>query len=109
MFVTERDLVQRRRIYHPLPDANSFLIHFKSIDHPQCPVISKFVRANTLISGYFMQTIQANPPKSLICTISQTDIGGSLPKGIVNNLAAKAPKDWILSLIKGLNALKNKQ
>jgi hypothetical protein len=108
MFVTERDLVQRRKIYHPMPDSDSFLIHFKSIEHVACPVIPKFVRANTFISGYYMKTLQNDPPRSIICTVSQTDIGGNIPKAMVNSLASKAPKEWILALIKGLQTLKNK-
>jgi hypothetical protein len=108
MFVTERDLVQIRRVYHPFPDSNSYLMHFKSIEHSMCPVQSKFVRANTIISGYYLQELNSNPPSTLICTVSQTDIGGIIPKTVVNSLAAKAPKDWIMNLKAGLKIIKNK-
>ena len=108
MMVTQRDMVQRRRIWHPMPDTNSFLIHFTSIDHEKCPVISKFVRAISVNAGFFFQTIQTDPPKTKICSISQTDYGGSLPKTLVNSMTAKAPKDWILNLTKGLGILKGK-
>lgn len=109
MLVSQRDLVQKRRIWHPFPDSNSFLIHFKSIEHDKCPVLDKYVRARTIISGYYMQTIQTSPPKTKLCTISQTDLGGSLPKAMVSSLSSKAPKDWIKNLIKGLELLKNKK
>ena len=64
------------------------------------------MRAFTFVSGYYLEKISDNTTK--ICTVSQTDIGGNIPKVIINAVAAKAPKDWILNLIKGCKSLKNK-
>ncbi len=108
IMVTQRDMVQKRRIWHPMPDNNSFLIHFSSVEHEKCPVISKFVRAKSYNAGYFLETIQHDPPKTKICSISQTDYGGSLPKSLVSSMTSKAPKDWVINLTKGLGILKNK-
>lgn len=106
--VSERDLVQRRKIYYPMPNEDSYLIHFKSIEHESCPVQKNLVRAHTYISGYYIQTISLNPLKSLICTVSKTDIGGSIPKFVLNTLSANAPQNWIKSLLNGLKVLKSK-
>lgn len=108
IMISQRDMVQMRRIWHPFPDSNSFLIYFKSIDHDKCPILSNYTRANSMNSGFFFQTEQSDPPKTKICTISQTDYGGSIPKYLVNSLTSKAPKDWIINLTKGLGMLKSK-
>jgi hypothetical protein len=42
----------------------------------------------------------------LIRTLSQTDLGGNLPKMVVNNLGSKTPKEWLTALKKGLDKLK---
>lgn len=107
IFVADRDFVQQRRIWKDFPDNNSVMIHFKSVEHPMAPLRNKFVRAVTIISGYFIQTISVNPPKVLISIISQTDIGGSIPKWLVNSVSQKAPKDWIANLVKGCAMVRN--
>jgi hypothetical protein len=107
--VSERDLVQRRKIYHPIPDENSYLIHFKSVEHTSCPVQKELVRANTFISGYYIKTIQTNPLTSVVCTLSKTDIGGSIPQFIINKLSVNAPQTWTTNLISGLESLYGKK
>jgi hypothetical protein len=106
--VSQRDLIQRRRIWHPFPDQNSFLIHFTSCEHEKLPVVSKYVRARSHTAGFFFQTIQTEPLRTFVCSISQTDYNGSLPQSLVTSMTAKAPKDWVINLTKGLQAMKNK-
>jgi hypothetical protein len=108
IFVQDRDFLQRRKIWHNFPDENSVIIHFKSIDHPLAPEYPKFVRANTVISGYFIKTISISPPRTFLAIISQTDIRGSIPKFIVNSVSQKAPKDWIANLLKGCEMVKKR-
>lgn len=74
MFVADRDFVQQRKIWSDFPDKKSTILHFKSVDHPLAPEKPKFVRAHTVISGYYIQTISVSPPKTFISIISQTDI-----------------------------------
>ena len=78
-------------------------MHFKSVTHPKCPEKPKTVRADTLISGYIMEkVINSNGTCDTSLTIiSQNDIKGIVPKAIVNMAAGKAPKQWVLNLIKG--------
>jgi hypothetical protein len=81
------------------------MIHFKSIDHQDFPVTKELVRANTIISGYLIETISENPAKSQIRIVSQTDIGGNIPKMLIQATSVKSPKDWVTNLIKGLEVL----
>jgi hypothetical protein len=74
-----------------------------------CPKKSSPVRASTIISGYYIRTISKDPVKSVLCTISQTDLGGLVPAALVNTFAAKAPKDWVNNLKNGLKLLKEKK
>ena len=101
MWVTARDFVQKRKIWKDFPESSSHILHFKSVDHPLCPVKPKFVRAETLISGYFIKTINVFPPRTLISIISQTNIKGMIPAWLVNQVAKSAPKEWLDNLTKG--------
>lgn len=67
------------------------------------------MRANTIISGYYISSNAEDQSKSIIRTISQTDLGGNIPVKSVTGFTSKAPKEWILKLKKGLeNIRKNK-
>lgn len=99
--VKDRDFVQKRKIWKNFPTPESTIINFKSVVHKLAPEYPKFVRADTIISGYFIKTLSLNPVKTLISIISQTDIKGSIPAWIVNSAAQKAPKEWINNLMKG--------
>jgi hypothetical protein len=73
------------------------------------PIQPKKVRAHTVISAYFIQTISTNPPKTFLSIIAQTDIKGSIPKWLVNSVSQKAPKEWVSNLIKGCQLIKSKK
>jgi hypothetical protein len=107
MFVQDRDFVQRRKIWKDFPSASSSIIHFKSIEHKAAPVRTGKVRAHTIISGYFIETVCMSPKTTKIAIISQTDIKGSIPKWIVNSVSQKAPKLWINNLYKGCDMIKS--
>lgn len=109
MLFQSRDLVQRRRIYHGFPDSTSKLIHFKSVESQKCPVNTTYVRAHTFISGYLIVKKETEPSKANVYVVSQTDIGGAIPKFLVNAVSVKAPKDWITNLNKGCEMVKSGQ
>lgn len=104
--VEARDFVQRRKIWYDFPNKDSHCIHFKSIEHKDCPLVKKKVRANTIISGYFIRTESTNPRICHLSVIAQTDIGGKIPSWIVNKLSQSAPNDWIKNLYKGCEMVK---
>ena len=99
--VSDRDFVQQRKIWKEFPTKNSHILHFISVESPDCPLNKKYVRAETIISGYFIEDIPNQPNKSTLGIISQTDIKGRIPHWLVNKVAPKASKGWVVSLLKG--------
>ena len=84
------------------------MLHFISIDSPECPINKKCIRAETVISGYYMQDDPDEPGHTLLGVLSQTDIKGDIPVFLVNKFAPKSSKNWINSLTKGCEiVLKN--
>ena len=39
----------------------SFIIHFESVEHPQCPLLKGTIRAHTSISGYIIRPSPKHP------------------------------------------------
>ena len=95
---TDRDLVQQRKIWKNFPNEHSHIMHFKSVTHPKCPVNKKYIRAETVISGYYLKD---NGDSTIMCTVSQTDAKGSVPAWIINKAAPSSSRKWINSLLKG--------
>lgn len=106
--VKNRDFVQQRKIWKNFPTTKSHMLHFISIDSPDCPVNKKCIRAETIISGYYMQDDPKEPGHTILGVLSQTDIKGDIPVFLVNKFAPKSSKSWINSLKKGCEiVLKN--
>eukprot|EP01137_Pigoraptor_chileana_P008106 Opistho-2@3734 len=86
--ITNRDFLNQRswREY----DNGEYIIINHSVEHELCPPKKNFVRANSILTGYWIL------PSDNGCTIiwvTQTDPRGSLPKAIVNHLTLHvAPK-----------------
>ncbi len=104
--VKDRDFVQKRKIWKNIPDPDSVVIHFKSIKHDLAPEYPKLIRAETIISGYYIKRISSNPMRILLVIVTQTDIKGSIPNWIVNSMSQKAPKEWVNNLMKGCEKLR---
>jgi hypothetical protein len=108
LLVKNRDFVQQRKIWRNFPTTKSHMLHFISIDSPECPINKKCIRAETVISGYYMQDDPDEPGHTLLGVLSQTDIKGDIPVFLVNKFAPKSSKNWINSLTKGCEiVLKN--
>jgi hypothetical protein len=108
LLVKNRDFVQQRKIWRNFPTTKSHMLHFISIDSPECPINKKCIRAETVISGYYMQDDPEEPGHTLLGVLSQTDIKGDIPVFLVNKFAPKSSKSWISSLTKGCEiVLKN--
>lgn len=106
--VSDRDFVQQRKIWKNFPNDKSHILHFKSVNHPKCPRNKKYVRAETIISGYYIQD-KGNGKDSILGIISQTDVRGAIPTWLVNKVAPKASKGWVSSLLKGCQMVVNMQ
>ena len=105
-FIDNRDFVQQRKVWRDLTKKDSRIIHFKSIECPECPLRKKHIRAHTYISGYYIEKISDNPIRTKLIIISQNDIKGYIPPLIVNKAASKAPKQWVENLIKGCEKIR---
>jgi START domain len=71
--VSDRDFCQKRTKSMGYK-GTSFIIHFESVDHTECPPIKKVVRAHTSISGYIIRPSQRKLGSSEMTIMTQTDI-----------------------------------
>eukprot|EP00345_Euplotes_harpa_P007862 CAMPEP_0168351002 /NCGR_PEP_ID=MMETSP0213-20121227/21525_1 /TAXON_ID=151035 /ORGANISM="Euplotes harpa, Strain FSP1.4" /LENGTH=380 /DNA_ID=CAMNT_0008361597 /DNA_START=1 /DNA_END=1140 /DNA_ORIENTATION=- len=92
--ISNRDFLQQRKVIFDFPTKGVTYMHFKSIEHPEKPLVKGIVRAETIISGYIIEQIQDDPPITQLTVISQNDIKGLIPKYLVNLASGKAPKQW---------------
>ena len=99
--ITDREFVQQRKMWKNFPTNNSHILHFISLDNPSCPKNKKYIRAETIISGYYMKDDPDEPGHSILGVLSQTDLKGNVPHFLVNKFAPRSSKGWIKSLIKG--------
>lgn len=104
--ITKRDWLQKRLFIRDYPGPGCICLYFISVEDASMPPKPKVIRAETLISGYIIRPTLDN--KSIITIITSNDIKGLIPSGIVNRVAAKAPLEWVKSLIKGCEYVINK-
>ena len=100
-FITARDFVQRKKVWKNFPNDNSHLVHIVSVDNASYPPSKKYVRAKTIIMGYYIKDDPNKPGCSIIGGVSQTDLGGEIPISVINKFAAKGSKEWSDNLKKG--------
>ena len=100
-FISNREFVQQRKMWKNFPTNSSHILHFISVENHECPTNKKNVRAETIISGYYMQDDPNDPGKSILGVLSQTDLKGNIPHVLVNKFAPKSSKGWVKSLYKG--------
>ena len=108
-FVSNREFVQQRKMWKNFPSNKSHILHFISVENHECPPSKKNVRAETVISGYYMQDDPNNPDHSILGVLSQTDLKGNIPCVLVNKFAPKSSKNWVKSLFKGCEIVVNNQ
>ena len=108
-FISNREFVQQRKMWKNFPSNKSHILHFISVENDECPPSKKNVRAETVISGYYMQDDPDNPGHSILGVLSQTDLKGNIPHVLVNKFAPKSSKNWVKSLLKGCEIALNNQ
>lgn len=99
MGASDRDFLQLRKFYTNFKEFD-YVIVMKSSSHPDKPLVKKKIRAETIISGYLIKTIDEEHCE--LGMISQTDIKGFVPKFLVNVIAPKKPVEWFKKLEKAL-------
>ncbi|KAL7719674.1 START domain-containing protein [Entamoeba marina] len=90
--ITNRDFV----FMNSRKKENGEIIFFmKSCDHTKCPVVNDYVRGTMDMSGYL---IRKENDKTVVYCVANSDIGGYVPKWIVNSMA----KSTVPNMLKGL-------
>ena len=107
-FISNREFVQQRKMWKNFPTNKSHILHFISVENHECPYSKKNVRAETIISGYYMQDDPNDPEKSILGVLSQTDLKGNIPHVLVNKFAPKSSRGWVKSLYKGCEIVTQK-
>ncbi|WP_257267192.1 START domain-containing protein [Endozoicomonas sp. ONNA2] len=64
-----------------------FIIMNRSVDHPDCPEREGFVRARSILTGYYLTPTPSGGAKLIF--ISHTDPKGSLPAWLINSFIGK--------------------
>ena len=106
--ISNREFVQQRKMWKNFPTDKSHILHFISVENHECPPNKKNVRAETIISGYYMQDDPHDPGKSILGVLSQTDLKGNIPHVLVNKFAPKSSRGWVKSLYKGCEIVTQK-
>ena len=95
--LSNRDYVKVRR-FKKLPNG-SYVVIEKSTTHPNFPPRKGFVRGEVLLSGHLLEPVEGNPEATLMTTLSEIDLKGSIPSPVVNFLTTKAPFSWFDAFI----------
>ncbi len=85
--------------WRPFPDGSVIIATRSPRDSlKHCPEASGYVRGSILISGYLIQPAEVFnnpsvvPPGHVKVTLqAHTELGGTLPTGIINSLSSAAP------------------
>ncbi|CAD8163996.1 unnamed protein product [Paramecium pentaurelia] len=96
--VDNREFCQKRILKYDFPKPGQTCLLYFSVEHSKAPKFKGHIRAETLISGYILESI---PGGSRLYFCSNNDVKGDIPKSLVNYVASRAPISWINSLRKG--------
>lgn len=101
LFISDRDIIQIRKTWLPYTtNPRSVLIQMKSGDHPKYPVKEKPVRVKIIISGYYIEEVNANLTK--ISSVGRFNMG--FPKSMFGMMKKKGPdrvKETLENIKKG--------
>lgn len=98
-FIAARDFVQlrcREKLGEDL------VIAYKSVEREDCELPEGYIRGETKISGY---RIRRRGDECEVDFISQTDVKGSLPVGLLNTIAPLRAQDWIKKMTAAAQSL----
>ncbi|OMJ77710.1 hypothetical protein SteCoe_22658 [Stentor coeruleus] len=86
--VSNREFIQHRKYRK---DDNGILIVYWSAERDDIPVPEGWVRANTIISGYYIKSVEGGVE---LYFISQNDVKGKIPPKLINAVAPSKAMDW---------------
>lgn len=100
--VKNRDFLNQRS-WRAKPDAGEWLIINHSVTHPDCPEKKDFIRAWSILTGYYIKKVEGKAGTQLIyCT--QCDLKGWIPSMVANYVT----KTFAPSLLGRLHAAAQK-
>lgn len=73
---------------------NVYILVFKNSSHPDRPRTPAYVRAKCIRSGYVIRPSPDDPASCQMFVISQNDVGGSLPRWLINFVAPRGIVQW---------------
>lgn len=100
-FIAARDFVQLRCREKVGED---WIIAYKSVERPDCELPEGYIRGETRISGY---RIGQRGEECEVDFISQTDIKGSIPVGLLNTIAPLRAQEWIKKMTLAAQSLQS--
>jgi len=80
--VSNRDFLNQRS-WRATPDKGEWLIINHSVTHPECPEKKEFVRANSILTGYYIKKTSGKAGAQLIYA-TQCDLKGWIPSMVAN-------------------------
>jgi len=83
------------------PESQTLFTRIKSVDYPEVPRNRRYVRAHTYL-GTTLTRPDASGQKTYLEVMFLTDMEGSIPKWIVNEIQAGWPEKIVNSLLKQL-------
>ena len=98
-FIAARDFVQvrcRQKL------GEDWVIAYKSVERADCELPQGYIRGETRISGY---RIAKRGEECEVDFISQTDIKGSIPVGLLNTIAPLRAQEWIKKMTAAAQSL----
>merc|ERR1711924_366389 len=102
LIISGRDFVEQVVRYSD-PERGMYVVMKRSVESPDYPPTSKFVRATTIFQG---TVIRATGPNSCqVVIVAATDLGSSLPKKAIIATARNQPGKWFKGVIKAANKL----
>ncbi|OMJ68227.1 hypothetical protein SteCoe_34391 [Stentor coeruleus] len=101
--VSNREFVQYRKYRK---DGKGILIVYWSADKEDLPIPEGWVRANTIISGYYIKPIENGVEMYFI---SQNDVRGKIPPKLINAVAPTKAMEWSKKFKKACALLKKRR
>lgn len=94
-----KDLIKQYELPEK-PETNYYVLYLKSVIKSEIPPKKGLVRAETIITGYFIEQIGNDVNFTMVL---QTDVKGSIPKSIFNRVSTRVPGMWLKNLLNGYN------
>ncbi|XP_030620946.1 stAR-related lipid transfer protein 5 [Chanos chanos] len=77
-----------------------------NVSHPNCPPHSGYVRGFNHPCGCFCIPVPGEPGKTQLRSFFQTDLGGFLPRSVVDSFFPSSMSEFYVNLAKAVKALK---